>query len=192
MSIEKIKFGIENVYVARLLNEKENTYDTPKPLEGAVSFSVSSNTKTKTLYADNKEWVTLSTNGSQEGELEVYFVSEEMQQYLFERIKTENGLLLTTDKVSDKKFALLGQYSTDKKKRLFVYYLVSFAEPAFNLSTKTEEIDPKTVNLKLTVTPLKIATYDDNVFKSTVLPTADGEVAANWFSKVTLPTGKAE
>lgn len=186
----KIYYGIKKLHVAKLLNAEENTFDTPKPLKGAVALSLTPGTKQTPFYGDDDTWITLTTVGKQEGELEVYYIEEDMQKYLFGHFYSQNNLLVETNKVDVEKFALIGQYSTDDKKRCFCIYLVSVTRPAFELKTTAEDINPNTQKIKITVEPIEVNGYDDKVFKTTIIPEDNQEVAKTWFSKVTLPTGR--
>lgn len=189
---EKIMFGIKNVHVAKLLNETEMTFDTPKPLKGAVSLSVDIKQNTKTFYADDEEYVTITTVDEISGDLEVYYITDEMQMYLFDLFKSQNGLMVETDKIVNSKFALLGEYETDVKKRRFCYYLVTFTRPNFEIKTKEGGINPNTQKISLKVERFSTDVSEEGKVFKTRVAQADGEVWTNWFKKVTLPTGKAE
>ncbi|NLM67492.1 MAG: phage tail protein, partial [Enterococcus sp.] len=59
----KIKYGLSNVFYAKLLNEVTNIYSTPVKIEGAVNLSLSQTGDTTAIYADNVEYFSLNRNG---------------------------------------------------------------------------------------------------------------------------------
>lgn len=184
---EKIKYGLSNVHYAVLKDETKLTYDTPKPIKGAVNLSLSAEAGDNTFYADNIPYFVSKTNNGFTGDLEIALIPDEFLIDVLGYVKSATtGLLIEPADVNPKAVALLFQFENDTNSRKVALYHVTIGRPAVNHATKTENIEPQTDTLPITAIPViteghtftkgtvnkEDAGYED-FFKNVLIPTAE-------------------
>ena len=70
MAENKVRFGLKNVYYAKLTEGSTNSFATPVAVPGAVSMTLDSNVANGTFYADNISYYTTFSNNGYTGTLE--------------------------------------------------------------------------------------------------------------------------
>ena len=179
----KIKYGLSNVHYA-LIREDGETYDTPKPIPGAVNLSLSAEGDSNPFYADDIVYYNATSNNGYTGDLELAILTDDFKIDVLGYEEDETtGLLIENADVLPKEFALLFEIKGDKKKRRNVFYRVSPGRPGEEYSTKAESVDPKTDTLPLTIMPTEI--NEKMRIKASVYE--DGKSYAGFYTKDVTP-----
>ena len=150
----KVKYGLKNVHYA-VITETGGviTYDTPKPIPGAVSLTLSPRGERTDFYADDMLYYTSATNDGYEGDLEVALFPDEFKKDVLGYKEDANGALFEDANAIPKNFALLFEFSGDKNAVRHVLYNVSPSRPNLQSSTKTNTSEPQTETMSIVASP---------------------------------------
>ena len=203
----KVKFNICNVHYALRKTSEEGviSYDTPKPMPGAVSLSLDANGEPSNFYADGYAYYTISSNMGYEGDLELAMVPESFRTDIPKEEVDANSVLLENANAETENFALLFEFDGDIRKIRHVLYNCAASRPGIESKTNEDEIEVQTETLSLTATPLpsgyvKAKTGDDTTdkvyqdwYKNVYMPGTEAvEVAMRQASPVASTDGKAK
>ena len=79
----KVKYGLCNVHYAKITKydteTQKYTYDTPKPLPGAVSLSLDAEGSSDPFYADNIVYFQTVTNAGYSGDFELAMIPNDFR-----------------------------------------------------------------------------------------------------------------
>jgi len=182
----KIKFGLERVHIA--FRDAEG-WETPVHIPGAVNLSMSPDGGETAFYADNKKYYSRFTNNGYTGTLELALVPKALLAEMLGWEIDSNGALVEVTDGQPKAFALLGQVLGDERNRRFVYYNCTASRPADNAQTTTENAEPQTETLNITILPFDHE--DKPIVKTTIERCEANEAVYNgWFNAVVLPDGE--
>lgn len=181
----KIKYGIKNCYyaVATISSTGAATYDTPKPLAGAVSISLDPQGDTNNFYADNIVYFTSVANNGYEGDLELAKVPDSFLTDCLGYIADGNGVLVEDANAIPVHFALMFQFEGDVNAKRTVLYNCVAARPNVEGSTKEDSIEPQTETISLTATTVYNAVLDTDVVKASCTET-ESTTYAGWLTAV--------
>ena len=154
MADNKVRYGLENVYVAF---KTDSGYDTPVHIPGAVSLSMSQEGNQDKFYADNIPYVTFSSNSGYTGDLEMALIPDSVLATMFGWELDDNGALVEIADGTPKSFALLYEVKGDAKARRNAFYNVSATRPSANANTTTDSTDPDTETLNITMIPAQFS-----------------------------------
>ena len=186
MAENKVKFGLNNVYVAKITEENGNiTYGTPFRIPGAVNLSADPDGDMTPFYADNVKYYIANANNGYSGDLEIALVPKQFKIDILGQREDTNGALVESseDKVSS--FALMGEIDGDEKKRRFVYYNCTAKRASTTAKTTENSKDPQTEKLNITMAPRT----SDNLVKSTLEPSSTNKTVYDaFFTEVFEPT----
>ncbi len=174
-----VTYGLDKCYYA--VKQGHYIYDTPVPLMGAVSLSVSPNIKVSTAkYIGNERPIANIDNGYT-GKLELAYLSSDFLCNVFGYELDSNGLLIekkhSTNILS---FALLFQTQTNNNPVRYCYYECSCVKPPFQTETTTDKNNINRDIIDLTIVPRH---HDDKIRISTTSNTPQS-VYDNWFNAV--------
>lgn len=173
----KVQFNLKNVHYATM--KDEGGYNTPKPVPGAVSLTLTPSGDTSTFYADGLAYYVSATNNGYTGSIEMARFTDEMMQDVYKWLMDESKVLTESALVEVAPIALLFEIDGDKDQSLFVLYNVTLGRPTVNGSTNTQTKDVKTQTADVTAAPLA----DGKVFARTTHQTASA-IKADWFKHV--------
>lgn len=185
----KIKYGIKNVYYAKVTETvdetgaKKYTYDAPKPLPGAKSVSLDAEGETTKFYADNVAYYLSTTNNGYSGDLEVAYITQDFREDILNEKVDSKGVLVENSEAGTNAFALLFQFEGDVKAVKRVLYNCTATRPGIASETTEETKEPGTESVSLEITP-----REDGLVKSQTGPDTDDETYSNWNKKVYEPT----
>ena len=176
----KVKFGLKNVHYAVVTKTGgEITYDTPKPIPGAVSLTLNPRGERTDFYADDMLYYTSATNDGYEGSLEVALLPDAFKKDVLGYIEdTINGALIEDANATPKNIALLFEFSGDVNKTRHVLYNVAVERPNMESSTKGASIEVKTETFNITASPA----IDTGYVKAKC--EQDGAAYDTWFDAV--------
>jgi phi13 family phage major tail protein len=185
MSMAKgIRIGMDKIHYAIMTDEEQETYDTPKPILGAITGTVSPTTNTETLYADDQAWETASALGEIEVELNVADLPREVLADLLGATVDANGVLVQS-KSDVAPYVAIGFRSqkSNGKYRYFWLYKGKFQPNEEEFQTKEDSPSFQTP----TITGTFISRQTDGKWRARVDEDGVGvkpEVIQNWFSAV--------
>ena len=188
MADNKVRYGIQNVYVAFI--KEDGTYKTPQPIKGARTLTTDPQGESSNWYADNVPYVTFNSNAGYTGSLEVAYIPDDILCEMMGWQIDANGALVEDADAFAKSFALIFEVKGDAKNRRSIYYNVSAARPGSSNQTQEESIDPQTETLEITMIP-KEFTIDGSTWhltKSAMEPSTTNTASYNaFFTTVYIP-----
>lgn len=191
---ENSAIGVDNVVIAKLLNDDVNgiVYDTPIALKGAVTVSANPNSSVETDYADNGAFFVSDNRGNLELNLEMTNVAPDVLAMMLGQ-KRENGITVEGSQDQAPYLALgfrvwIGgtNENGDKIYKLFWYAKGKFSCPEQGGQTKQENISFQHVSM----TAQFVSTIYNGVFGCNARTDYDtpADVVANWFNQPVLYT----
>lgn len=183
----KVKFGLSNVHVAKMIIGEEGTitFGTPFKIPGAVTLSLDAEGDSEPFYADNmKFWESFANNGYS-GELEVAKLPEQFETEILGQRKDSNGAILENinDKISP--FAFMYQIEGDQTGTRFCYYNTSVSRPSTEANTTEDTKTPNTDTLAITTSA---RTDTGDVRAKLPYSEENKEIYEKFFEKVYEPT----
>ncbi len=180
----KIRYGLENLHIAFV--DGEGGYEEPIPIPGVVNFSSNPEGGEVEFYADNIKYYTRYANNGYTGEIETALfpdsVIADMQGWTFD----QNGMLVEDADGTAKEFALLFQVQGDVYNRRNVFFRCTASRPATSHTTQTENIEPTTETLNITMMPLPVG--DRKIVKGVIeLSETNKAVYDDFFDAVLMP-----
>lgn len=181
----KVKYNLKNVHASKLTKSSTGTYtyDTPKPIPGAVSISLEPEGDSNPFYADGIVYFRSTSNNGYSGDLEIALIPEWFRTDILKEELDKNGVLIEKASISEtEKFALLFEFDGDEKAIRHVLYNCSASRPSIESETKEESINPGTETLSLTADP-----REDALVKSRTGDTTTDTTYQNWYKTVYVP-----
>ena len=166
----KVKFGLQNVYWAKINewgedpdgNKTVPAYGPSKHLPGAVSLSIDANGEAENFFADNGVYYVINNNAGYTGDLEIALITTEFATEILGEILDNNGVLVEKNDTELAQFAVM--------------YCCSASRPATESATTEESTEVKTEKLSLKATPLPTGLVKSKTTESTT-----DAVYNNWF-----------
>ncbi len=154
MSQNKVKFGLSNVHIAKIIEESGTiTYGKPFAMPGAISLTADPEGETTPFYADNIKYYIATSNQGYTGDLEIAMTPEEFLKEILGQTQDINGALIESADDVNARFALMGEIEGDSKKRRFVYYDCTATRPSAEMNTVEESKEPQTDTISITMSP---------------------------------------
>ena len=190
----KIKYGLQNMYVAKLTKtltdgEYTYTYATPKHVPGAVSLSLSPQGESTTFAADNNSsYFRTNVDSGYSGDLELALIPDWFRSEILNETADSNGILVeNSENTETVYFALLFQVEGDQHGVRHVLYNCSCSRPNLNGQTKENSISPQTETLTITADP-----REDGLVKARCDAEASAEIYNTWFTAVYSPAASSD
>lgn len=184
----KVKYNIKNVYAAKMAETVSNgvsafTYETPKPIPGAVSLSLDAEGESSPFYADGIVYFRTVTNNGYSGDLEIALIPEWFRTEILQETLDAKGVLVENSNTAESvKFALLFEFDGDIKAIRHALYNCTASRPSIESETKEDTIEPGTETLSLTADP-----RSDGLVKAKTGDSTDAATYANWYKAVYVP-----
>ena len=187
MSINKVKFGLKNVHYAPLtLTGGVPSYDTPIPIPGAVSISLSVNGEPENFYADDGVYYVINNNMGYEGDLEIALIPESFHTGPLGEALDGNNVLVERSDTQLAPFALQFEFDGDQKYIRHVLYNCTASRPSIEGNTKEETLEVKTETLTIKAAPLP-----DGKVKAKTGDSTDSTVYEGWYGSVYVASTSA-
>ena len=138
----KVKFGLKNCHYAKATLDPDTnvvTFGTPVAIPGAVNLSLDPEGDTEPFYADDMVYYTTVANNGYSGDLEIALIPDSFRKDILKETEDANGVLVEDSTVEPEHFALLFEFSGDKKKIRHCMYYCTAARPT--IEGKTNEDD---------------------------------------------------
>lgn len=182
----KVKFGLSQVHIAF---EKEDGWDTPIHIPGAVNLSLDASGDSSDFNADNIPYFTQYKNNGYTGDLEVALFPDEVLAKMLGWYIDESGKIVEDADGSAAKFALCFQVQGDAKAKRTVLYDCEISRPSKTAATTESNITPQTDTVNITVVPHYFNSIDKNVVSASCYQ-GDAEYD-NFFGKIVEPSSEA-
>lgn len=148
----KVKFGLSNVHVAKMIKGEDGaiTYDTPIKIPGAVNLSLDAEGDNEPFYADNIKFFESFANNGYSGELEIAKIPDEfLKEILGQKIDSIGGVVENVNDVITP-FAFMYQIEGDATGTRFCYYNTTVSRPSTEAGTTEDTKTPNTDTLSIT------------------------------------------
>ena len=180
----KVRFGLKNCYYAKATFDEDGnvTYGTPVRLPGAVSLSLDPEGENENFYADDIVYYVLNNNAGYEGDLELALIPEEFLKDILHEEEDENGVLAENANNTFERFALLFEFTGDKKAIRHVLYCCSASRPSVEGETKEDEKEVQTEELSLIASALA-----NGFVKAKTSTNTSKAVYDAWYDAVYIP-----
>lgn len=156
----KIKYGLKNVHYAPFVEENRVVvYEKPIPIPGAVNLVASPEGEVIEFFADDRLYFGGEANQGYKGPLEIVLIPDHFRETILGEERDANNALIENADVTPKPFALLFEFTTDRKGLRHVMYNVNVTRPDVAGATKTKSITPQTETLNIVASPAS-DTYD--------------------------------
>lgn len=183
----KIKYGLSNVYYAKLTEGATPTWGTPVAIPGAVSMTLDQKGEQTDFYADNMVYWTGVSNNGYEGSLEIALIPDSFKTDILGIVTEEaTGLAYELANVQPAKFALMFQFEGDEAATRHVVYNVTPTRPSQGGQTTEANITPQTETINISAAPIVVG--GKRLVKGSMAATAAGY--ANFFSAVVTPAAE--
>ncbi len=186
----KVKFGLDKVHYAKITGYDENNlpiYAKPVRFPGAVNLSLDANGENEPFYADNIVYYVCNNSAGYEGELEMAMVTTDFATDILGEELDAKGVLAERNDAEVSEFALLFEFTGDKKKIRHVFYRCSASRPTTESSTIEDSKEVKTETLSLTATAL-----ENGYVKSKTCESTEEATYNSWYDSVYMPTKSTE
>ena len=183
MAENRVTFGLKNAHYAKITvgENGEITYATPKPLPGSVEISLDPRGDMTEFYADDMLYYSASNNQGYDGTLTLANITEDFAiDILGEEKDAEDFVMTEKATATGSYFALMFEFTGDVKAVRHVMYYCSASRPSVGSSTKTDSVDPNTVELTFVAS----ARPTDYAVKTKTTVTTPDEIYNNWYAKV--------
>lgn len=188
MPKNKVKYGLKNVHYAPVVFDENGypTFSTPRRIPGAVNLSLDKEGDPTQFYADDSEYFTVNNNNGYSGDLEIALVPEQFKQEILSEIKDTNGVLLEDAESASVHFALLFEFTGDKKAIRHVLYNCTVTRPKIEGQTREESTEVKTDTLSLSSKPCKFLVSGKDVMipKASSGDDVSDATYNNWYNAV--------
>ena len=191
--MNKVKFGLKNVHVAKLSQAADtgvHSFAKPTRIPGAVNLSLSAEGDTNNFFADDEKYWTGTSNNGYSGDLEVALIPDWFKTAILGFLQTAEGGILETGDEKPSDFALMYEIDGDKEGRRFVDYCCTATRPSGDASTKEESTTPQTDTLSLSTSPFSYLGSENGTAQrlSRYYEHPGDSNYDNWFDSVPIPT----
>jgi len=146
-------------------------------------LSLCANGENEPFYADNIVYYVCNNSAGYEGELEMAMVTTDFATQILGEILDSMGVLAERNDAEVSEFALLFEFTGDKKKIRHVFYRCTASRPTTESSTIEDGKEVKTETLSLTATAL-----ENGYVKSKTCESTDEATYNSWYDSVYMPT----
>ena len=168
------------------------TFGTPVAIPGAVNLSLDPEGDTEPFYADDMVYYTTVANNGYSGDLEIALIPDSFRKDILKETEDSNGVLVEDSTVEPEHFALLFEFSGDKKKIRHCMYYCTAARPTIEGKTNEDSKEVQTESLEITATPLPSGLVKVKTGANTTDEVYNGWYSAVYQSPTTEPTEQGQ
>lgn len=178
MAADKVRYGLKNVYYAKLTEGTPDTYATPVAIPGAVSISLTPNGNVVRFEADDVEYFTSTANNGYDGTLEIAIVPEAFVTDIMGEVEDTKKVAFEKSNASPSHFALLFEFTGDAQAIKYCLYKCFCTRQNIEGTTTTGK-DPKSTILNITARP-----NSGGYVRAKTQSDTDATVFGNWYTAV--------
>lgn len=186
MAKNKVKFGLSNVYMAKMSVSDLGvvSYGSPIAIPGAVNLSLEPQGDTNDFYADNVIYFSSTANQGYEGDLEIALIPDAIRTAIMGETLDSNGAYVETADDKFENFAFGFQIDGDENNRKYWYYNCSLTRPNTTGATINESKEPQTDTLTIKAMPR----LTDKKVRAFIEPNGSNTAAYNGFFSAVYET----
>ncbi len=148
----KVLFGISNIYVGTYtVSGSTVTLGTPYHQAGAVGFSPAPQSEKNDFYADNVAYWSGYSGGTFEGDLEVAMFDDDFKTQFLGYATLTSGGIASVKNATKPNVYIAFEVDGDAEKRRVIFYNCSLGDVTRNYATITENKEPTTETIPVTV-----------------------------------------
>lgn len=176
--MNKVKYGLKNVYYAVLTEGTPDSYATPVRIPGAVNISLSPVGDATTFVADDIEYFVSQGNNGYDGTLEIAVVPESFLTSVMGEVEDSKKVVFEKNEAQPKHFALLFEFTGDANQIKHVLYKC--------LATRANIEGAATTNKEIKTTVLNLTCRPNSAgyVKAKTKSDTDGTVDGAWYTSV--------
>lgn len=182
----KVRFGLKNVHYAKITGWSDDgltpTYAAPVAMPGAVNLSIDPNGENENFYADDGVYYVINNNAGYTGELELALIPQSFRKDILGEQEDKNGLIVEKSNVETSQFALLFEFTGDKKKIRHVLYCCTASRPGTSGKTTEDTKEPDTESISISSVALP-----NELVKAKTGDDVNDLTYQNWYNSVTMP-----
>lgn len=186
MSDTKITYGLKKLAYAKITFGEDGkvTYGKPVMLPGARAIALSPVGEDVAVYADDINYVNITSNQGYDGDVTVLGIPEAFLTDIMGMKKDTNGAIVENADDAKSPFALLGEFSSETAlKKRFVLYNCTAGRPDFASNTKEESTEATEYAIPLIASPAT----DTGDVKASVVGGVEANAAFDgWYDAVYL------
>lgn len=177
----KVEFGLRNTHyaVVTIGEGGKLTFETPKPIPGAVTLTLDKSGDMVKFKADDIDYYRSKNNQGYEGTLNIARVPDDFKVDVLGEKKTDDGVMIENADAQGKDFALLFEFQGDVKAVRHVMYYCSADRPSVASTTK-DSGEPNTSDIPIVASPRP----DTRDVKANTRNAVTQEIYDKWFDKV--------
>lgn len=179
----KVKFNIHNFHYAL---KKDEGYETPVHVPGAVSIALEAQGELTPFYADGIKYYVASSNDGYQGDLELALIPDKFREEVLKEVVDTNKVLFENANANPAECAIGFDIDGNEKTTRFWFFNCTFTRPGTNAQTNEASKTPQTDTITVSAAPLSDGTVRA---KTTAETTAD--VFDNWYKQVYAKTEAA-
>ncbi|MDD9149259.1 Ig-like domain-containing protein [Sporolactobacillus sp. CQH2019] len=185
MGENKVKYGLRNAHYSKITENADGTltFGVPKPLPGSVNLTLTASGDPVQFFADDTTYYQEATNNGYDGKFELSRLTDDFRQDILGE-QLVNGVLVENADNHGSKFALLFEFTGDKKGTRHVVYYCSASRPEQASATKSDKTEVQTETLEFTAAPRP----DNRMVKASTSGTTSDTVYNAWYDAVYEPT----
>ena len=180
----KVRYGLKKAYYATVtMSGSTPTFGTPVAMPGAVSIALEPQGDSSEMYADDETFFDQESNQGYNGTLTVAMIPESFETDCLGAQKDNDNLIVETAEDTASYFALLFEFTGDKKAIRHCLYYCKASRIKQEGETKGETIEVKTEDLEFKARPIP----GTKTVKVKTSETTDSERYDAWYTTVALP-----
>ncbi|MGP1567934.1 MAG: major tail protein [Peptoanaerobacter stomatis] len=159
----KVEFGLKNVHIAT--EKTPGTWNVPKAIPGAVSFTPDVESDGLEFYADDSVYYSEETESLVKGEMEMALFPDWFLGDVLGYKKTSDGGTAQILGAKKKKFILIFEGDGDKNKNRYMYLNCGAGALKEDFKTNEKGKTIKVQKISITVEGINVGTDNDRVVK---------------------------
>lgn len=189
MAKNKVKYGLKNVHWAKVTFDDDGApiFGNVHAWPGAVNMSLDAQGEPSIFYADDVQYYVVNNNNGYSGDFESALIPDLFRKEILNEIEDSNGVLIEDADAPSVHFALMFEFTGDKRNVRHVVYNNTATRPSISSKTREESTEVQTESLSITSSPVYLAALRKNVVKANSGDNVTTAAYNNWYNAVYQP-----
>lgn len=183
MAENKVTFGLKNAHYSKITFNADGSfnYGPIKELPGSTELTTDPKGDMTEFYADDLVYYSADNNQGYDGKLALANIPEDFATDILGEEKDEDdGVITENATAKGNYFALMFEFDGDVKAIRHVHYYCKASRPSVGSSSKTDSVEPNTLELNFVSSPRPT----DYKVKAKTSSTTPANIYNNWYSSV--------